>query len=177
MEKEKKTPEFRSERVAKLPNYIKKGIEQLGANFGELFKSKQESKFLLGKMVQDEKVRTALVALTRTLLNIGISVVDVIPGIGEVVSIGADLAKLTKFDLTPDVSKGIAWGSEILELFTGGTFPTHVIETTFQVIKDIPRIKVGLKKAKEIWSAHRAVVKSEKVQKAAAVFTPAPITA
>jgi hypothetical protein len=176
MEKEKNS-EFRSERVAKLPDYIKSGIERLGADFGELFKSKQESKFLLGKMVQDEKVRTALVALTRTLLNIGISVIDLIPGIGEVVSIGADLAKLTKFDLTPDVSKGIAWGSEILELFTGGVLPTHAIETTFQVIKDIPRIKVGLKKAKEIWSAHQAVVKSKKVQDAAAVFAPAPMTA
>ncbi|MCC6710867.1 MAG: hypothetical protein IT416_00755 [Candidatus Pacebacteria bacterium] len=164
-----------SKTFQKMPEFIKKGIQELAGHFGEIFQSKQESNFLLGKMLQDEKVRVALLAVTRTVLNIGISVVDVFPGIGEVVSLGADLAKLTKFDLTPDVNKGWAWGTEIIELFTGGVFPSHAIETTMQFIKDFPRIKEGAKRAKKIWEAHQAVIKTKKVQDAASVFAPAPM--
>lgn len=157
----------------KIPEFVKIGLKELANHFGELFQTKQESNFLLSKMLKDEKVKESLLAFTRTLLNLGVSVVDAIPGIGEVVSLGVDLAKLTKFDLTPDVSKGIAWGSEILELFTGGVMPSHIIETGFQFVKDLPRMKEGLKRAQEIWRTHQAVVKSEQVQKAASMFLPA----
>jgi len=177
-QKQEKKPnnnsEWRSERFGKIPEYVKSGLKDVAGRIGEMFQSKQESNFLLGKMLQDEKVKIALIAFARTVLNIGISVVDLVPGIGEVVSIGADLAKLTSFDLTPDDSKAWAWGSEVLELFTGGALPTHAIETTMQFVKDFPRMKAGVKRATEIWRAHQATVKSTEVQKAASMFrTPA----
>lgn len=156
-----------------IPEFVKNGLKELADHFAELFESKQESKFLFGKMIQDKEVKAALVALTRSLLNIGISIVDVVPGVGDVVSVGADVAKLTEFDLTPDVGKGIAWGSEILEFFTGGAMPSHAIETTIQMFKDVPRIVKGLKKAEKIWNSHKDVVKSEQVQNAASMFLPA----
>jgi hypothetical protein len=160
-----------------VPDFVKNGLKELAGHFGELFESKQESQFLFGKMIQDKEVRVALSALARSLLNIGISIVDVVPGIGDVISVGADVAKLTEFDLTPDVGKGIAWGSEILEFFTGGAMPSHAIETTIQMVKDVPRIVKGLKKAEKIWNAHNQVDKSEKVQSAASIFSPAPVAA
>jgi hypothetical protein len=177
MEKEKQSQESGAEKSSQVPEYIQSGIKELAGHFGELFESKQESKFLFGKMIQDKEVRVAITALTRALLNIGISAIDVIPGIGEVVSGAADVAKLTEFDLTPDVGKGIAWGSEIFEIITGGAMPTHVFETTIQIIKDMPKIVKGLKKAEKIWIAHKDVVESKKVQNAAAVFTLAPMAA
>lgn len=163
--------EKKPNRFANIPEYVQKGLKELTRRFGEMFLDQQENTFLLSKMLKDEKVKTALVATGRTLLNIGISIVDVVPGIGEVVSTAADLAKMTEFDLTPDVGKGVAWGSEIFEFVTGGAAPTHVIETTLQLIKDVPRIKEGMVRAKAIWIEHQKVVKSEKVQRAAAVFT------
>lgn len=177
MKEEELSREYKSDFFENMPDFVRNGLKELTTGFSEMFQSKQESNFLLGKMLRDEQVRESLAAVIRTLLNVGVSVIDAIPGIGEVVSLGVDAAKLTAFDLTPDVGIGVAWGSEILELFTGGAFPSHIVETSFQFVKDYPRMKEGLNRAKEIWTAHQAAIKTEKVQNAAAVFATAPVAA
>lgn len=164
--------EAEAENQLKIPEFVKNGLKEVTAGFTEVFQSTQESSLLMAEMLKDEKVKTALLAAMRTLLNVGISVADAFPGVGEVVSTVADVAKLTPLDLSPDVSKFVAWGSEALELFTAGAMPSHAIETTWQFVKDVPRMKAGLERAKEIWQAHQQVVKSEKVQHAATVFAP-----
>lgn len=136
----------------------------------ELFENASENKMLFSEMLKDEKVKEAIAALVRTCLNLGISLVDFIPAIGDAVSWSADLAKMTKFDVTPDVSKAVAWGSEGLEALTAGVFPSHAIEGTFQFLKDYPRIKEGIERAKEIWQAHQEAVESPQVVEAAEVF-------
>lgn len=136
----------------------------------DLFTKNHNGEFLFMTMLKDEKVKESLKAAVRTLANVGITLVDFIPGIGDVVSLGADLLKWTKFDITPDVSKEIAVGSEALEPFFGGALPTHAIEGGLQLWKDVPRLKEGMQRAKEIWTAHKNAVNSPEVTQAAAVF-------
>lgn len=136
----------------------------------DLFTKNRNGEFLFMAMLKDEKVKESLKAAVRTLANVGITLVDFIPGIGDAVSIGADLLKLTKFDITPDVSKKWAWGSEVLEPLFGGVLPTHAIEGGLQLWKDMPRLKEGMVRAKEIWTAHKNAVNSPEVTQAAAVF-------
>lgn len=144
------------------PKEIKKLVEP--------FKKGVDNKPLLKEMLKDEDIKEALNGLKRALLNIGISIADFIPGIGDAISIGADVAKLTEFDLTPDVSKAVAWGTELLEPAFAGSLPSHAIETAGQLKADIPRIKKGLAKAKKIWTAHQKGVESTRVAEAALVF-------
>lgn len=128
-----------------------------------------ETKLVLQEIWQDEEARVALVAAGRLLINLGISLADFIPGFGDVFSWGADLLKWTRLDLSPDVSKKIAVGSELSEVL-GGAVPSHFIETFIQLGYDIPRMKKGLKRAQEIWTAHQKAINSPEVQDAAAVF-------
>ena len=121
-------------------------------------------------MLKDEEIKESLKAVGRALLNIGISIVDFFPVIGDFISLTADVAKWTKFDITPDVSKTIAVGSEGLELVSGGVLPTHAIETIIQISHDVPKIKKGLEKTKKIWAAHEKAVNSKQVKDAVAVF-------
>lgn len=108
----------------------------------------------LKQIADDPQAVEALKACARTCTNIGISIIDVIPGgIGESVSWVADLGKFWKKTniLTPDVSKVEAIGSEAGEFVSGGFFPSHVVETVRQLQADIPRLKEGLKRIKQIW--------------------------
>jgi hypothetical protein len=136
----------------------------------DLFTRNNKGEFLFMSMLKDKKVQESLKAAVRTLANVGITLVDFIPAIGDAVSIGADLLKLTKFDITPDVSKKVAWGSEVLEIFSGGVLPTHAIEGGMQLRKDWPRFKEGAQRVREIWKAHKNAVNSPEVTQAAAVF-------
>lgn len=125
---------------------------------------------LMAKMIIDEEVKTGMLAFLRTCINLGITAADLIPVMGDAISLIADASKLTSFDVTPDVSKKLAWGSEILEFFSLGVLPTHAIETVIQAYYDIPKIRIGLTRMKEIWSAHKDVVESTEISEAALIF-------
>lgn len=126
-----------------------------------------DRKSRLSLVLRDRKCQGAVAACFRTIMNTGITAADFVPGIGEVVSGGADFLKVLRrsmkkvgvdpsfLDLTPDVSLRIALGSEVLEFGTGGLAPTHAIEGTMQLRKDIPRIKEGAKRFMEIWKGKR----------------------
>ena len=101
---------------------------------------------------QDPVIQEALYASLRTAVNITITLTDFFPGLGEVISWAADIGKIwKKTDLTPDVSKTIAWGTELLEFVSWGSIPSHAIETVLQLTHDIPRLKAG-------WHRWRGVV-------------------
>lgn len=116
------------------------------------------------EVLQAEEVQEALKAVLRALANAGISLADVVPIAGEIPSIGADVGKTVNrllrvfgvrhnfSDLTPDVPWLAAHGTEGLEIFTGTAAPTHLVETLWQFKADIPRIKEGIRTAKEIRS-------------------------
>lgn len=102
---------------------------------------------------RDENVRDSLKAAGRTVANVGVSIVDMVPGAGDAVSWAADVGKLRQeTDLTPDVSKKVAWSSEALEAVTGGAAPSHAIETAVQLKYDVPRMKRGYERLREIWT-------------------------
>ena len=93
-------------------------------------------KHRLDYVLEDEEAVEGLKACGRLFANLGISALDFIPGAGAA-SLAADIGKLSKkLDLTPAVNKSVAWGSEALEIPSGGTVPTHFIETTIQAVKD-----------------------------------------
>jgi hypothetical protein len=141
------------------------------AELTKIFTELGASNELLWKVMwADKDVRESLKATARALLNVGISIADFVPVIGDAISLLADAAKWTQFDLTPNVSKEIAVGSEGLELLSGGFLPTHAIETILQIRHDAPQIKKGLKRTKKIWTAHEKAIKSKRVADAAAVF-------
>ena len=92
------------------------------------------SRFL--ELCRDSKVHDAAKAIMRTAVNIGVSLADTVPVIGDFISWLADSTKVFKATdvLTPDVSRWVAWGSEALEPLTGGVLPSHAIETTLQFL-------------------------------------------
>jgi hypothetical protein len=134
-------------------------------------------------ILEDESSKQALYALLRTFANLGISVADAFPGIGELPSWAADAVKFfklsraknierkkedkkksseedkeqknfwAKIDLSPDVPIWIASGFEAIDFALGTGIPSHAIETTMQLKHDWPRMKEGLKKIKEIMGA------------------------
>ena len=140
-------------------------------------------------MLEDEECKKALYACFRALANLGISVIDFLPGMtGELPSWAADAVKIfkvakaknierkkkeknttngdkassdkesqnfwEKLDPTPDVPIWIASGSEFVEFIPGGfPTPTHLVESIIQFKHDLPNIKKGLEKIKEIWGA------------------------
>lgn len=131
--------------------------------------------------LNDPIAKEAFFALIRTLINVGISVVDLVPGIGELPSWVADAIKVTKeakkkgvqqrskneksestndfwqkIDPTPDVPVWIALGSEATEAVSGSVFPSHAIESSVQLIGyDLARITAGLERLKEIWGENK----------------------
>jgi len=104
------------------------------------------------KIVDDKQVQEAAKAAARTAINAGIVIADFVPAAGDAVSWTADVMKFSKYDLTPDVSKKIAIGSEVLEAFSAGMAPSHAIEGVLQLRKDLPRMREGFAKLKEIWT-------------------------
>lgn len=127
----------------------------------------------LKEVITDEETKEAFFAFVRLLINVGISAVDLVPGIGELPSWVADGIKTlkeaskigkkgakkkdpestfwAKIDPTPDVPLWIALGSESLEIPSGSAFPSHAVETVIQAGHDIPKIAKGLKRIKEIY--------------------------
>ncbi|OHA15442.1 MAG: hypothetical protein A3H57_02765 [Candidatus Taylorbacteria bacterium RIFCSPLOWO2_02_FULL_43_11] len=112
------------------------------------------------KILKDPEVKKGLAALGRTLANTGVTIADLVPGMGEAVSWSADALKvigpaLKKFglpnlDITPSVSKKIAFGTEILELQTLGMATTHAVEAFLQFKRQDARLILdALKKIKE----------------------------
>lgn len=113
------------------------------------------------RLIDDENVREGASALLRTLANVGISLGDIVPGIGEAASWTADAMKVIgpklqrlgmpiNIDLTPDVSKAVALGSEALEYASFGVAPTHSIETLLQMRHDVPRMRAALQTIRAI---------------------------
>jgi len=111
---------------------------------------------------EDEEVRRAALAALRTAVNIGISLADVVPALGEFPGWVADAGKVMtavgrtfgvdlRLDLTPAVSKKVALGSELLEIPTLTVFPPNGIETSLQLKADWPTLQAGFQRAKEIW--------------------------
>ena len=131
------------------------------------------------RLYEDPVTRKGGEALLRTAVNAGIVAADFYPGVGEVISWGADAAKVlgrtfnfTKLDLTPDVSSHVAVWTEILEFCTGGLAPTHVIESSIQLKADWPRMREGLLRARQIWVKEAIAAKKDtKLQEAVAVFS------
>jgi hypothetical protein len=121
---------------------------------------------LVSKLYRNEVVKQGAAATARLLINGVIVVTDIFPPT-EAVSWLADLAKMAQrvpfiarrvginLDLTPDVSATIAVGSEVLEIPSGGFFPSHGVETLFQLRHDAPRIARGVISAAQIVSEHR----------------------
>ena len=130
------------------------------------------------RVITNKDVLTGCAALFRTVTNTGISIADAFPGIGDVVSFGADGAKVftrvclkvgidPKLDLTPDVSISIALGAELAEPVTGGLAPTHAVETAIQAKHDLPRLLKALQVARSIiaseyddWEENQATLES-----------------
>ena len=132
------------------------------------------SRFL--ELCRDSKVHDAAKAIMRTAVNIGVSLADTVPVIGDFISWLADSTKVFKATdvLTPDVSRWVAWGSEALEPLTGGVLPSHAIETTLQFRHDKNRIKQGWKRVKEILSNERQDYEQNRPQIDAAIDTFLP---
>lgn len=108
---------------------------------------------------QDEQILSGLWALGRTIVNLLISLVDMIPVVGEIPSWLADIGKLfgKRTDLTPDVSIQIAWGTELIEFLTNTLFPSHLVETVLQLRHDVPRMRVA-------WRQYRRLARGAKRQ-------------
>lgn len=132
-------------------------------------------------------------ATLRAVINTGISLADTIPVFGEIASWGADIAKIVedfrykrrrkeakkrgedpdlvvreKFNLTPDVPTWVAVGTEVLEFFTGGFFPSHAIETTWQLAYDAKDIYRALRAARRV--LNEAEEQHREAEQAANVF-------
>ena len=115
-------------------------------------------------MSKDPIVKEGAAAFTRTILNTGISLADFIPGgIGELLDGIAIFGKTIKrksgekpdsskisMDLTPDVPSWVLWIVEAPEFISGGAWPSYLIPTVLQGIKDVPRIIEGTKQAIKI---------------------------
>lgn len=122
--------------------------------------------------LSDEEIKQVKLVIYRTTANLTIGLLDVIPaGIGEMASWGADTLKVAKsvfiaikkrtkkirkkfpswLDLTPDVPNSVAVLSEVVEPFTGGWAPTHLlVEFPMQLHHDINRVIEFLKKVERI---------------------------
>lgn len=83
---------------------------------------------------------------------------------------------LSKLDLTPDVSAAVAVASEgleIIELAVAGLpiVPSHVIETSWQFVKDAPRLIDALNRLLDILLKQSEIVRTDsELTEAAAVF-------
>ena len=125
-----------------------------------------DARHRLLRMAKDPRCQQGTMAGLRAIINGGITVGDVFPGVGDAVSWVADMLKVTSrtarrlgvtekitrlLDTTPDVSLIKALGSEGLEAVSFGFFPSHGIETTYQLKYDYPRIKEGFTRGLEIW--------------------------
>lgn len=150
------------------------------------------------ELLKDEKIREGGEAALRSVINVAISCVDIIPVAGEIASWSADIAavieesryqerrkeaevrgedprkvKREKYNLTPDVHILVKTITEVLEFIPiplPFVMPTHAVETVGQLYYDIPRMHLGLKKARE--NLKRIREEREKARTAARVFRP-----
>jgi hypothetical protein len=111
-------------------------------------------------VLSDPKCKESYQALARTLANIGISAVDIIPGAGdaaEAVVLGLKISPHIRtmlstyakdprnlgkhLDLTPDISAStavaISAASAPIEFVAGGTLPSYLVNTLYQLRADI----------------------------------------
>ena len=127
-------------------------------------------------------------AVMRTTLNALISVADTVPGVGDLVSWGADIAKIlaraqykrqrqmaelagedlglvkmSKIELTPDVSVKIAVLTEFLEPLFLGLLPSHAIESSFQLYADFPKLKAMALELRKVYKESMEVSVEERV--------------
>ena len=103
------------------------------------------------KLERDPEAREGLEALKRSSKNAFIIMADVLPAVGSVVHWSADILKLSRRrDMTPDVSKLTAWGTNIIDVLTLDTIPSYWIQAVLQFRKDLPRLKKLLGLIREI---------------------------
>ena len=114
-------------------------------------------------MFQSAEVRDGAAALFRTLANVGISLADTVPMVGEAVSWSADAWKYVAFftgkkriDLTPAVSKFEAVATEGLEFISMGVMPSHWYETVQQFRRE------DKEKLIEAFKEFRRIIKEKK---------------
>ena len=130
-------------------------------------------------ILSDPELQEGVKAVARTLANAGISAVEWgVPLLGEAGSMGADAAKALAFmvrrlkmlDLTPDVSKKVAIGSELLEPVTLSLFPSHSLETSLQFKADVPRIVSAMKKLSTVMAGRQRELSQPQVIEAIDTF-------
>lgn len=168
--------------------------------YKELQRHASETSETSKELWKHDEVRRGSEAAVRSAINIFISCADIVPGVGELASWGADILKIyensrhkkkqaeavlrgedptkvprEKFNLTPDVHILTATISEALELLAFFTAPTHAIETVNQLWYDVPRIRDGVRKARAVLSdvqRRRADAREAAKHFRAAVDTP-----
>ena len=80
------------------------------------------------------------------MMNTGVSAGE-FTGAGEVLGWMATAGKVTnKADLVPDVKKSWTVVPEIADIMSFGLLPSHIIPSTLQALRDVPRAAVGLRK-------------------------------
>lgn len=111
-------------------------------------------------VLSDPQCKEAYQAIARTIANVGITAVDMIPGAGDAaegVVLGMKLSPYIKgvlskyakdprnigkhLDLTPDINPGSAVAisalSAPLEFVSGGSLPSYLVNTLFQLRADL----------------------------------------
>lgn len=150
--------------------------EALVTRIKALYASFEQTRQTGKELLRDPEIRQGGDAALRSVVNVAISCIDIVPGAGELASWGADVAAIVeeiryrkrrgeaedrgedpnkvtheKYNLTPDVSVWIKTLTEILEFVPAplpSMLPTHAIETAGQLYYDIPRMITALKKAR-----------------------------
>lgn len=130
------------------------------------------------RLLNDPAIKEAVRAGARSLANGNLAMIELIPLVGEIPGWFADAGKLAdplarkvgvSTDLTPDVPKWAAIGSEL------GTFghpiPTHLVETIWQLRHDIPRIRTGIQEAIKIVREEQEDYRDNKAEIDAAMET------
>jgi len=136
--------------------------------------------------LEDPVLKEGSEAAFRTVANTLISIADLFPGIGDAASWGADVAKvysrikykkeqaeavvagkdpkkirMSKLDLTPDVSVEVAVLTELLEFVSIGFLPTHAIEGGIQLYADWPKLKKAALKLREMMQERSEIIDAE----------------
>jgi len=143
------------------PKHKSISVEKMGEVVNSLDEaSKLTLRERIAFILKDSKCREAYQAITRTLINAGITATDLIPGAGEAVEglilglkvtpkIKEILLKYVKdpknsakhLDLTPDISISqqfmITSATAPVEFLSGGTIPSYLINTLWQLRADI----------------------------------------
>ncbi|PIR86735.1 MAG: hypothetical protein COU11_04475 [Candidatus Harrisonbacteria bacterium CG10_big_fil_rev_8_21_14_0_10_49_15] len=162
------------------PQPVEGSALEQAEELGEILPAAIDQQTRWRRLFADERIRAGAAAALRTMINTGISAIDMFPGIGAVPSWIADglkwvsrFSRKTDFlDLTPAVSKRVAIGSEALEFITLDAFPSHAIESTLQLKReDVPKMIAAIKAMIEILRGEQADYQQNQAQIDGAIAT------